>query len=157
MPEGRKLTLLLEGLVAVTVASRDAFLVPSCAHAVGAVVSGPGRLTVYVPEATGEDVLWDLAASGAVAVVLDRPTTHRSVQVKGRCVEIRPASESERGAVERCVEAFRQQVEGAGVAPAAARRLHGWPCRAVTLEVLDVFEQTPGPRAGLPVAAEGPA
>jgi len=152
-----ELPRILEGLSAIAVGTRDAALGPACVQAVGVTADASGRVTVFIPEATGERTFANLAANGAVAVVMEKILTHRTVQVKGRCVGLRPASEDEREIVERCMGAFFDDVVSAGAPRRVLTRKNRWPCRAVTLEVAEVYEQTPGPRAGLPLSAGGPA
>ncbi|MBP7674876.1 MAG: pyridoxamine 5'-phosphate oxidase family protein [Thermoanaerobaculia bacterium] len=151
-----KLAPLLEGLVAVHVATRDAALVPDEVMAAAALLEPDGRsLTVYLPDATSATALANLRENGQIAVVLSQPLTHRTVQLKGRVETIRPAGEDEREAVERFAAAFDAEVAAIGLPPAALRRRNRWPCTAATFAVREGFEQTPGPRAGEPLVAEG--
>jgi hypothetical protein len=144
---------LLEGLVAVHVATRDADLVPDEVMAAAAHVEPDGRrLTVFLPVATSETSLANLRENGAIAVVLSQPLTHRTVQLKGRAETIRPARDDERETVERGAAGFDAEVEAIGLPPAAVRRRTKWPCQAVTFAVAEAYEQTPGPRAGEPLA-----
>lgn len=152
-----ELPRLLEGLSVIAVGSRDAALVPSCVHAVGLAVDGSGRITIYIPEDAGTETLRNIGENGAVAVVFEKPITHRTVQVKGRCVAMRPASDADRAAVDGWAERFAEDVIAVGAPIPRARRLRRWPCRAVTLEVTDVFEQSPGPHAGERLSAGGTA
>lgn len=151
-----KLASLLEGLVAVHVATRDAALVPDEEMAAAALLEPDGRsLTVYLPEATSETALGNLRDNGEIAVVLSQPITHRTVQLKGRVGSLRAAREEEREAVERFAAAFDAAVAAIGLPPAALRRRNRWPCTAATFVVREGFEQTPGPRAGEPLDLEG--
>lgn len=146
------LAAVVEGLVAVHVATRDAAFVPDEVMAAAAVPSADGRsLTVYLPVATSETSLANLRENGAIAVVLSKPLTHRTVQLKGRVETLRPAREEERAGVERLAAAFDTEVELIGLAPAVVRRRTKWPCQAVTFVVSEAYEQTPGPRAGEPI------
>jgi hypothetical protein len=149
---------LLEGLVAVHVATRDADLVPDEVMAAAAHVGPDGRrLTVFLPVATSETSLANLRENGAIAVVMSQPLTHRTVQLKGRAETIRAARDDEREAVERSAAGFDAEVEAFGLPPAAVRRRTKWPCHAVTFAVAEAYEQTPGPRAGEPLAGGGAA
>ncbi len=151
-----KLAPLLEGLVAVHVATRDAGLVPDEVMAAAALLEPDGRsLTVYLPDATAATALANLRDNGEVAVVLSQPLTHRTVQLKGRVESLRAAREEEREAVERFAAAFDAEVAAIGLPPAALRRRNRWPCTAATFAVREGFEQTPGPRAGEPLDGEG--
>ena len=150
------LAALLEGLVAVHVATRDAALVPDETLAAAALPSADGRrLTVYLPVATSETSLANLRENGAIAVVLSQPLTHRTVQLKGRVETIGPARDEERAEVERHAAAFDAEVEAIGLPPAVVRRRTRWPCHAVTFVVAEAYEQTPGPRAGAPIVGGG--
>ncbi len=157
LPIARDLPRLLEGHDAIGVGSRDASLRPACAMAAGVSFPGDaGRVTVFVPEATGAETFANLEANGRIAVVFEQILTHRAVQVKGRVTELRPAEEAERPLVERSMASFFAQVEAVGGSPPVVRRKRRWPCRAVTFEVEEVFEQTPGPRAGNPLVPGAP-
>jgi len=149
---GRDLPRILEGLNAIGIGTRDQELVPATTLAAGVHADGEGHLTVYVPEVTGARIFANVAANGAVAVVLEYIPTHRTVQVKGTCLEMREAREDERETVERIQGAFFDDVMMIG-APSDVRRRLRWPCRAITIDVTEVYEQTPGPRAGLPFGA----
>ncbi len=144
---------ILAGHDAIAVGTRDDALRPACSMAVGVAFPGEGRATVYVPEATGERTLRDLEANGMIAVVFEEISTHHTIQVKGRVAEIRPAGEDERALVERSIGGFFAQVEAHGALPSVVRKKRRWPCRAVTFTVAEVFEQTPGPKAGTPFVA----
>jgi len=146
------LAALLEGLVAVHAATRDAAFVPDEVMAAAARPSADGRrLTVFLPVATSETSLANLRENGAIAVVLSQPLTHRTVKLKGRVETIGPAHEEERAEVERLAAAFDSEVEVIGLPPAVVRRRTRWPCHAVTFVVAEAYEQTPGPRAGEPI------
>ena len=152
-----ELPRILEGLSVIAVGTRNADFVPSCVHAAGIAFDASGRMTVFVPEASGAESLANISSNGAIAVVFEKPMTHRTVQVKGRCVEMRAADEADRAAVEGWADRFAEDVIAVGAPIPHARRLRRWPCRAVTLEVTDVFEQSPGPHAGERMPAGGTA
>ncbi len=145
---GENLPRVLEGLSVIAVGTRDADFRPSCVYAVGIAFGEQGLLTVYVPEIAGAEALRNIGENGAVAAVFEKPMTHKTVQVKGRCVAMRPAGEGDRAAVDGWAERFAEDVIAVGVSIPQARRIRRWPCRAVTLAVTDVFEQSPGPHAG---------
>jgi hypothetical protein len=146
------LAALVEGLVAVHVATRDTAFIPDEVMAAAALPSADGRsLTVYLPVATSETSVANLRENGAIAVVLSQPLTHRTVQLKGRVETLRPALEEERAGVERLAAAFDTEVEMIGLPPAVVRRRTRWPCHAATFVVREAYEQTPGPRAGEPI------
>lgn len=154
----RDLPRILERHDAIAVGTRDEELRPAATMAVGVAFDcEKRRVTVFVPEATSEDVLRNLRANGEFAAVFEEVLTHHTVQLKGKVVEMRPAVDAERAAVERCIEGFFRQVEAVGAPSSMVRRKRIWPCHAITFEVRDVFEQTPGPKAGQPFVESPPA
>jgi len=143
------LTRVLRGLVAIAVGTRDESLFPACATGVGFSYDPLTHLlTVFVPEATGKETFENIAGNSAIAVVMEEVLMHRAVQLKGRCVEMRSATAAEKETVESCMNGFFYQVESVGMAREAIRRKNRWPCRALIIEIREVFEQTPGPEAG---------
>lgn len=147
-----------ESGVSVLVGTRDRLLVPEAARGFGArVLAGGGELEVFVPEAWGERTFANLAENGRIAVSVAQPEDHRSVQVKGTMLEMRDAAEPERAAIERYREALIAKFSVIGYPPSLFHRFNVWPCRVVRLRVEALFEQTPGPRAGAPLAGDGVA
>jgi hypothetical protein len=150
-PLGKDLPKILEGLHAIVIGTRDANRVPSAALGAALSAGEDGRVTVYVPEVAGAATVANAASEGVIAVAAEYIATHRTVQVKGNVLEIRDAREDERELVERMQNAFFDDVALIG-APAHVRRRRRWPCHAITFQAREVYEQTPGPRAGLPFA-----
>lgn len=155
---GSELQAFLESGVSVLVGTRDRLLVPEGARGFGVrVLPGGAELEVFVPDAWGERTLANLADNGRIAVSVAQPEDHRSVQVKGAMIAIRPGSEAERAAIDRYREALIAKFSVIGYPPSLFHRLNVWPCHVVRLRVEALFEQTPGPRAGVPLAAGGAA
>ena len=113
-------------------------------------------MTVYIPEATGprtaREPRGERRRRGRVRGGPDAPDT---VQVKGRSSRSgrRPTNEraSSSGA-----SGILPAVEAGRCAAAVLTKKNRWPCRAVTFDVTEVFEQTPGPRAGRRRSPRGP-
>lgn len=147
-----------ESGVSVLVGTRDRLLVPEATRGFGARVLADGaELEVFVPEAWGERTFANLADNGRIAVSVAQPEDHRSVQVKGTSLELRGAAEPDRAAIDRYREALIAKFSAIGYPPSLFHRLNVWPCRVVRLRVESLFEQTPGPRAGVPLAGGGGA
>lgn len=139
----------LESGVAVLVGTRDGKLKPACLRAMGARVDrGLFTLTLYVPQATAGRTLANLEDNGRIAVTFSRPVDHRSIQVKGECVEIRESEEGDREVQERYRIAYFEVLEALGLPRGSLRRIVWWPSVAVTMRIERLFEQTPGPSAG---------
>jgi hypothetical protein len=149
--------------VSITVASRDDRLVPSIAKAVACRVE-PARdqVVVFVFSNTAEALLRDVASHGRLAVAFSRPTTNRTLQLKGRDVALVPTRAADVALVRRQLALFADDL----------RRL-GWDADfvesvfwhdpenlvALSFRPEGAFHQTPGPGAGqaLPLQRGGSA
>ena len=81
---------LIEGGIAIVVATRDADMRPQITRAWGASVTDDGAaLTLCVAAAEGSRTLDNLRANGAIAVTFSSPTTYRTVQAKGVVTDLR--------------------------------------------------------------------
>ncbi len=142
----------LESGLSITVACRDADLEPEGGLAWAASVHEEAdRLTLYLYEAAGRDLLKHLESQPAIAILFDQPMTHRACQVKGTFLSSRPARADERAEVERQVEGFILQLEGIGIPRAMCAGWLTWPCLAFDVRIEQLFEQTPGPGTGGPL------
>ena len=136
-------------------ASRDARLVPRSVWPAGIrVEQGGEEVTVFVPVATSEEVVANLRDSRRIALVATAPVDHRSVQLKGQVLEIRPATDDERSQTDLYRAALGRTLEPLGVPRMFVLRLEHWPVHAVRFRVEHLFVQTPGPAAGW--AFQGP-
>jgi len=130
-------------------ASRDARLVPRSVWPVGIrVEDGSEEVTVFLPVATAAELIANLQDSRRIAVVATAPADHRSIQLKGTVVEIRPAVDEERSLIERHRACLGRTLEPFGVPKFFVVRMQHWPAHAVRFRVEQLFVQTPGPAAG---------
>lgn len=146
----------VSGAVSINVASRDANFVPSVARAFGCrVAMDGGRVTVFLPSARAEGVLADLRLDGPVSVVFSRPTTHRTLQVKGDGAEVRPLARGERDVMLDYARCFGEEIRALDWDDTFVRAMAsgaGEDAVAVCFTPRAVFDQTPGPGAGRRVA-----
>lgn len=155
---GRELAEFLESGLSVIVGTRDRRLVPEATRGFGLRVEADGReLAVFLPRAWNARTFSNLRDNGRIAVSVSRPEDHRSVQVKGRLLELREAIDEDRDAIERYRERLVPSWGFVGIPPDATRRVAAWPCDVARIAVESLFEQTPGPLAGDPLrdAARG--
>lgn len=146
---GPDLGRFLEEGLAIHVGTRDTRLRPNGARAAAATVASGGReLIVYIPEVAARRLLPDLESNGHAAVVFCRPVDERACQVKGRFAGVRAATAGERALVAAQWDGFLVQLERIGIPRPISERWVTWPAVAVTLTVTELFDQTPGPRAG---------
>jgi len=146
--------------VSAIVASRNSALRPSLMRAVGTSISADGaEITVYVTRSQSRQLLQDVAATGAIAVVFSEPLSHRTVQVKARAVELRAADENDLPVLARYLASMEHEIGCVGFGPEYVRAMLAFRLEdlvAVRFRPCEAFDQTPGPRAGSPVHAAGP-
>lgn len=116
----------------------------------------PTRVVVYVPAHLGMHLPTNLADNGVVAVVTSRTHgDHRSVQLKGTVAEFDGPLMRDRAVYG---EWFLNIVKFFPLLPAEDVRavlldIIGCPTFRIAIDVRDVFDQTPGPKAGASIGA----
>jgi predicted pyridoxine 5'-phosphate oxidase superfamily flavin-nucleotide-binding protein len=141
----------LESGISILVGTRDAGLVPECIRGMGArVEAGGAEVTVFLPDAVSARTLENLRDNGRIAVTFCAQD-HKSFQVKGRIVGLRPAAPADRGAVDRFRRAWADELGKVGVPPRLTLRMAHWTCQAARFRVEAIYVQTPGPGAGAPL------
>ncbi|MEX6501005.1 hypothetical protein [Pseudomonas zhanjiangensis] len=142
----------IESGVSISLASRDVRRVPSVSKGVGCrVASDRCQIRVLVDAAQSGQLLEDVAASGALAVVFCLPSSHRTLQLKGRDAREVPLSAGDAELAARHRDAFAADLLPLGYALPFARATHDYQVerlRALSFTLSDLFEQTPGPHAG---------
>lgn len=141
--------------VSILVGSCGAEGVPSLARAYGCRVSLDRRaVTVFLAVPQSEDLLRDLRASGVIAVVFSRPSTHETLQFKGSVQRMSPVEADDRPVMRAYGRSFAEEVAPLGfdatfqdaiMAPVEHEAV------AVTFVPEAAFVQTPGPSAGQPL------
>jgi hypothetical protein len=149
----RELKAFLEEGLIIHIATRTAALEPNGGRAAATTVSDDGtEILAFVPAASASAVLDDLRANGQVSLLFTRPVDERGCQVKGVFVDVRDARPDERPLVVTQWDGARSTLEQVGVPRAATDGWAVWPAVAVRIRVTAVFDQTPGPGAGAPLA-----
>lgn len=143
----------IESGVSISAASRDVRRVPSVSKAVGCRVAADRRqVTVLVDATQAGQLLQDVAACGALAVVFSLPSSHRTLQLKGRDARLVPLAAGDAELAARHREAFAEDLLPLGYALPFARATHDFQAerlQALCFTLSDLFEQTPGPNAGM--------
>jgi hypothetical protein len=148
------LAAFLQEGVGIHIGTRNGVLHPNGARAIAVQVEPDGRhLVVYVARVAAARILPDLEANGQAAVGFGRPIDDRACQVKGVFVSVRDATEDERSRVSAQWDGFLSSLEKIGIPRAATRTWVTWPAVAIRLRVNALFNQTPGPGAGAPLAS----
>lgn len=153
MPEPHKLQRYVEGGISVFVGTADADKIPTCCRAIALTTSNNFEtVTVYVPAATGQEMIANVATTRRVAIAATEPLSHGSIQIKGvsRGVRLAPAADEE--FVRMRLHQFADVLAELGLPRRVTHRIAHWPAFAVEVSVEQVFDQTPGPKAGTPLA-----
>ena len=163
MTENHTLTRVrrsLEPGTSVLVGTVDLRGVPSCCRGL-ALVSDDDLATarVYVPIATSQDTIANIATTGRIAVCMSHPVDHATIQIKGRASTARLATDAEAALVRGRFQDFGTVLGTIGIPRSVTRTIIDWPAFAIEMQVDAVFEQTPGPKAGFPLPrdANGPS
>lgn len=140
----------LSGPNTVVVGTHDGKLHPTSTHGL-CVLSSPDdgdRVRVWLPAAIAQRALADLAVEPRLAVTCSRASTHRTLQLKGRCVGIRAVGDDRFPEFNVRFASFVGECAVVGLPARLLERVAMWPLVELELAVADVFDQTPGPGAG---------
>src|SRR5687767_11806986 len=87
----------LDGPNTILIATQDGRLEPACTHGL-TLLCGPGedRVTIWIPQAVAGRAEQNLRVDPRIAIVCNRASTHRALQLKGRAVRVRVAAEDRR-------------------------------------------------------------
>ena len=131
----------------------DAAGVPSCCRGIAISTKDDfDNLTVYVPVATSQETVANVATTRRIAVTCVEPISHSSVQFKGVTHGVRVAPPGDESFVNQRLEEFAGVLGVLGLPRHITRSLAHWPAFAIDLSVEQVFDQTPGPKAGSTLA-----
>lgn len=144
-----RLRKCVEPGVSVIVGSVDAEGNPACCRAVG--LRSDDRLatvTVYVPVATSAETIANVGTTKRLAVVTTHPISHCATQLKGIVERTRPAREDEEPFIVEHFGGFGGVLNTIGYPLRLTRSVAHWPAYALELRVDEIYEQSPGPKAG---------
>lgn len=142
----------MESGLSINIGTQNGKLEPNGAIAWAAQVHNDrSQVTLYLHREAAKAMLRNLRVHPGIAVLFEKPTSHRACQVKGRFVSTRPAKAPERAKVESQMDGFISDLEGIGIPRGMLSELEIWPCVAIQMRATELFEQTPGPGAGEPL------
>jgi len=141
------------GGVSVIVGTVDADGIPTCCRGI-AIASKDDfdTVTVYVPSATAQETVANVATTRRVAISCSHPLSHESVQIKGLTRGVRLAPAGDEPFVQASLDEFGAVLEQIGLPLRVTRSVAHWPAFAIDVSVEQVFDQTPGPKAGQAIA-----
>ena len=135
--------------VAVVVATRAQDLRPAITRAWGPQLADDGRrLTLCVEAPEGSATHANLTAGAAFAATLSRPSTYSTVQLKGPLLDCHAPVATDLERVAAHLDAFVLDAATVGLDPVIGRRMAGPGLLTVVMEVIERYDQTPGPGAG---------
>jgi hypothetical protein len=149
MPQNALQSFVRGGGVSVIVGTVDAEGFPTCCRGI-AIASRDDleTVTVYLPASTAQETVANVATTRRVAVACTHPLSHESIQVKGLARAVRLAPPGDEAFVRQRLEEFADVLDEVGLPRNVTRRLSHWPAFAIDVSVEQVFNQTPGPKAG---------
>lgn len=147
--ELEKIQRSLEGGMSILVGSSDNGNLPTCCRGIAIRASADlTTLTVFVPVATSRDVIANVAMTRRAAVVSSHPTSHVSIQFKGIAKGVRLAPDEDAGFLRERLESWADSIAVVGLPRRITRRIAHWPAFAIDISIDEIYEQTPGPKAG---------
>jgi hypothetical protein len=144
-----RLKRCLEPGLSILVGSVDSRGVPSCSRAIAlASQDDLETVTTYVPLATSQETIANVASTRRLAVAATHIVDHCSTQLKGTVTSVRLAREDESPFVLAQLDRFADLLSTLGLPKRIMRGVAHWPAFAIEMRVEEVYDQTPGPRAG---------
>ena len=150
MHVGDELIEFLSLGVATIVATRDEELHPEIGRGWGIRVSAErnaASLCLAAPE--GSRMRANLERNGAIAVTCSLPSSYRTIQLKGRVLDIRAPTPEQLEHVDAHAAAFALEAEQVGLPAGWGHRLLEPELTSVSISVSELYDQTPGPTAGV--------
>ena len=142
----------IESGVSIRVGTRDDALRPCGVMAWGSRVSVDGRIIeLFIDRPASVQTLANLRANGEIAATFANVLSERTIQMKGRCVEIGDPEPDDWPWLDRHRKAFTEAIGSVGFPEHIIRNL--WSTQVVKLRfvVMQAFDQTPGVGAGRPL------
>lgn len=147
--ELEKIRRSLEGGNSILVGSSDPARLPSCCRGIAIRASEDlATITVFVPVTTSRDVVANVAMSRRAAVVASAPIGHESVQFKGMAKDVRLAPDEDEAFLRERLDQWAEVIARVGLPRRITRRIAYWPAFAIDISIDEIYEQTPGPKAG---------
>ena len=141
--------------ISVVAGARDRHNIPVVARASGCRVSPDRRkVTVFISATQAGQLLRCVREIGEIAVVFSEPSTHRTVQIKGKDASVGRLEEGDLERVTAYRDAFAREIELLRFDELLIQTMLSYPpADIVTLNFTpsEAYSQTPGPCAGQPL------
>ncbi|WP_153145558.1 hypothetical protein [Dechloromonas sp. H13] len=143
--------------VSISLAACGPDRLPSMSRGLGCKVLDGGRqVSIFLRRSQSLELIENILNSSRVANVFSLPSSNRTLQLKGSDARIVPFAAEDLCIIERHVADFVLEVVPLGMSEAVVRAILACPpddLVAVTYSPAAAFSQTPGPKAGEPLAA----
>lgn len=140
--------------VSINVASSSRSNRPSVSRALGCRLSADRcQVVIFFSAECSATLLADLRNDGAIAAVFSMPSTHQTIQLKGRNVRFVSLEGSDHAILAGYRQAFMTEIVATGQREALASTIvpeNRADVVAVSFTPTAAFVQTPGPAAGRP-------
>ena len=145
---------ILSNPMAIWIANTNEAAVPALVRSTGVLPSADGsELTVFIPVVFSRDFCANLRERMPVTFMGTDVPTYLSFQYKGYYKSIRPCTEEEIALQLAYLDAFTDQVAAIGFSKEGFYNSYAHqPSLAVTIEVTEVFDQTPYKGTGVSIA-----
>ncbi|WP_194721292.1 hypothetical protein [Noviherbaspirillum malthae] len=148
----------LQSGISLCVGACDNRGMPTLARATGCRLSVDLRqVTMFLSATQASPVLRCIRENGAVTAVFSRPSTHKTLQLKGRDATVGGLQPGDLDVVESYRCKFVRELEPMGFDEILIRSLLAAPPAdlvAVKFTPVEAYSQTPGPKAGEPLRAQ---
>jgi hypothetical protein len=142
----------LTGANAMMVATRDAANTPTITRPAGCVISPDrSRVVVYLVEDPADLTIANVRATGAIALVLARPSSYETYQLKGIDARMEEVTAADQPNLQHYNDIIIAEMISVGLTRQLASDIIPAPqvsMARVSFSPSEVYRQTPGPGAG---------
>jgi len=142
--------------VSISLAACGSERLPSMSRGMGCkLIDGGRQVGIFIKRSQSADLLDHIRASSRVANVFSLPSSNRTLQLKGVDARILPFDANDLPIIAAHVADFLREVLPLGLTEAVVRAI--FACETADLVTVvyspaAAFSQTPGPKAGEPIA-----
>ena len=142
--------------VSISLASCGPDRLPSMSRGLGCkLVDGGRQVSIFIRRSQSAELLGNIRSSSRVANVFSLPSSNRTLQLKGIDARIVPFAADDVPLIETHIADFLIEVIPLGMSEAVVRALLAYQpddLVSVVYSPCAAFSQTPGPKAGEPLA-----
>lgn len=142
--------------VSISLAACGSDRLPSMSRGMGCkLIDGGRQVAIFIKRSQSADLLDHIRSSGRVANVFSLPSSNRTLQLKGVDARILPFAAGDLPIIEAHVADFLREVLPLGMTEAVVRAIFAFEMAdlvTVAYSPAAAFSQTPGPKAGEPIA-----